>query len=818
MGRCRPPPPIEPPVEPAIERPLSRSEAFAAWILGHRARTAAGLVLATLLALAGIIDPLSFEPRLRIDPSLNEMLPEDDAARRFYEELLERFGSDDVVVVALRSPTLFSPAGFETLARVSRSIEAIDGVHHVDGLANALRIRPFEGDVEISGYLEPMPASQVEADRLRAALRADPLRAGSFVSRDGAASAILVTFERLSEEEMLARGLDLAVLEAARAAAPGMEIFLAGTPHIKATVARLLTAELTTMVPIVFLLMSALSCAFFRSLRVGLVPIAAVALGLVWTLGAMGWAGHDLNIVTTLIPPLVLALGFAYAAHVVASFQRAGAVGEQARGALAPASRAEGALARVAFPVAFTALTTAAGFLSLGTNDLAVVRGFGFFAAVSTLATFLVALTLVPLLLMRAGAGARTAAGPGAAAGADARTVAAGDAGAIPTNSTTWLDRRLDALVRFDLRHANGILVAAMLLIGGALFGATRIEVNLPVIENFGRETEIRRAYREVDRLFGGANQFYVMLRADEAGAFEDPDLLREIAALQDWLDAQPEIGGTTSVVQYVEVLNEALGSGNAGSPGGSRNPSGRRIPETAKAVAQLLLFGGNEELDVLIDRAHRTATILVRSTATETREFDILARRIDARLAELPAGLTGRTTGNAILLTRAADRISRGQALSLLLASALIGLLLIGYFRSLRLGLLALVPNVIPVVLYFGLLGLTGVTLNNATALMGSIVLGIAVDDTLHLLVEYRRALAKKGDPARALHESVRHVGRAITCTTLAVCLGLLVVGTSELRNQAEFGLLGAATLAIAWLVDLTFTPVLCARWLKSD
>ena len=817
MGRCRPPPPIEP--------PLSRSEAFAAWILGHRARTAAGLVLTTIVALAGIVDPLSLEPRLRIDPSLNEMLPEDDAARRFYEELLERFGSDDVVVVALRSPTLFSPAGLETLARASRAIEAIEGVHHVDGLANALRIRPFEGDVEISGYLEPMPASQAEADRLREALLTDPLRAGSFVSRDGAASAILVTFEHLSEEEMLARGLDLAVLEAARAAAPGMEIFLAGTPHIKATVARLLTAELTTMVPIVFLLMSALSCAFFRSLRVGLAPIAAVALGLVWTLGAMGWAGHDLNIVTTLIPPLVLALGFAYAAHVVASFQRAGAIGDRARAALAPASRAEGALARVAFPVAFTALTTAAGFLSLATNDLAVIRGFGFFAAVSSVATFMVALTLVPLLLMRTGAGAgvgaRTAAGPGAGAGADVRTIAAGDAGAIPTTSTTWLDRRLDALVRFDLRHANGILVAAMLLVGGALFGATRIEVNLPVIENFGRETEIRRAYREVDRLFGGANQFYVMLRADEAGAFEDPDRLREIAALQAWLETQPEIGGTTSVVQYVEVLNKALGSGNSGNSGNSGSsgrPPGRHIPETAKAVAQLLLFGGNEELDVLIDRAHRTATILVRSTATETREFDILARRIDARLAELPAGLTGQTTGNAILLSRAADRISRGQAMSLLLASALIGLLLIGYFRSLRLGLLALVPNVIPVVLYFGLLGLTGVTLNNATALMGSIVLGIAVDDTLHLLVEYRRALAQTGDPARALHESVRHVGRAITCTTLAVCLGLLVVGTSELRNQAEFGLLGAATLAIAWLVDLTFTPVLCARWLSSD
>lgn len=193
-----------------------------------------------------------------------------------------------------------------------------------------------------------------------------------------------------------------------------------------------------------------------------------------------------------------------------------------------------------------------------------------------------------------------------------------------------------------------------------------------------------------------------------------------------------------------------------------------------------------------------------------------MLARRIDARLEQLPDGIEGYTTGNAILLTRAADRIASGQALSLVWAGGMIGLLLVVYFRSLRLGLYALVPNMLPVLLYFGLLGATGTTLNNSTALMGSIVLGIAVDDTLHLLVEYRRALRETGDAQAALSQALVRVGRAITCTTLAVCLGLLVVGGSALRNQAEFGVLGAATLAIAWLVDVTVTPALCIRRLR--
>ena len=358
------------------------------------------------------------------------------------------------------------------------------------------------------------------------------------------------------------------------------------------------------------------------------------------------------------------------------------------------------------------------------------------------------------------------------------------------------------------MRHANTILALALGAFVLSAWSATKIEVNLPVIENFGKDTQIRQAYEEVDRLFGGANQFYVMLRADEPGAFERPDLLREVADLQTWLVAQPEIGGTTSVVQYIEVLNEAMGP--------EAVPT-RRIPDSENLIAQLLLFGANEELDVLLDRAHQVITIMVRSTATETLEFDRLARRIDGRLAELPEGITAHTTGNAILLTRAANQISRGQVISLLVAGGMIGLMLIGYFRSVRIGLYALIPNLLPVALYFGLLGLTGVTLNNSTALMGSIVLGIAVDDTLHLLVEYRRALRETDDIEAALTKALTHVGRAITCTTMAICAGLLVVGASELRNQAEFGILGAATLAIAWFVDVTVTPALCVRLLRN-
>jgi predicted RND superfamily exporter protein len=174
---------------------------------------------------------------------------------------------------------------------------------------------------------------------------------------------------------------------------------------------------------------------------------------------------------------------------------------------------------------------------------------------------------------------------------------------------------------------------------------------------------------------------------------------------------------------------------------------------------------------------------------------------RTRQRLARLPAGLQGHVTGNAVLLTRAADDISRGQVRSLSAAVVVILLILVAAFRSWRLGLVALVPNALPVVLYFGLLGASGVGLTNATALMGCIVLGIAVDDTLHLLVHYRREAACTGSRREGMAAALVAVARPVTHTSAVLCLGLLLLSRSELASQA---------------VDLTVTPALCA-WIGA-
>lgn len=751
---------------------------WASWIARHPGWVLLGVLLTSLAALAGIVDPRTGHVRLRVDPALNEMLPDDDAERRFYESLLERFGSDDNLVVTLHGPALFSREGLERVVRLTERLEALPGVQRVDSLATALRLRPVDGDLEVTTFLEDLPSAADDLEALREDVLADPLRAGSLVSRDGQTTALRVTFEPMSEEQFLAERLDRRVADAAGEEAGELEVWIAGTPRVKAEITGILMSELAAMVPAIVALMAVLSYAFFRTWWGSVAPVASVLLALLWTLGVMAWAGHALNIVTTLVPPLVLTVGFAYAIHVVAALQ---AALREAQAPPAPGQAVALSLERVAFPVVFTAFTTAAGFLSLTLNDLHVIRGFGVYSVVGVTSALAASLTATPALL----ALARPRAARRSAGGA------------------RRLDRAFDRLARFDLARRGALVGVSIVVLVVSLFFVTRIEVTTEVVGNFRADAPVRRSYEAINQHLGGANLFYVMLESPEPGAFEEPTNLRALADLQDWLSAQPEIGRTTSMVDYLRVINDGFHDGSGAHA---------RLPDSARLTAQLLLLGANDELEKLVDPSRRTATILATSTSTASGDFSRLATRIDRRLAALPPPLSGRTTGNAVLLTRAADRIALGQARSLVAACAMIGLILVLYFRSWRVGLVALIPNVLPVAVYFGALGLTGVTLNNATALMGSIVLGIAVDDTIHFIVHFRGLAGRLGDRAGAVRAALAEVGRPVTYTTIVLCLGLLVVATSDLKTQAQFGALGAFTLAVAWLADVTLTPALCS------
>jgi hypothetical protein len=242
-------------------------------------------------------------------------------------------------------------------------------------------------------------------------------------------------------------------------------------------------------------------------------------------------------------------------------------------------------------------------------------------------------------------------------------------------------------------------------------------------------------------------------------------------------------------------------------------DPAKLVIPESKALVTQLMFFGANDEIESFVDSRWQTVSILVRSRAIDSAELTALVREVEEHLATLPDHIHGRVTGNSVLINKTSDEIALGQSVSLALAFVIIYGVLCLLFMSFRVGFLALIPNVLPVLVYFGTLGFTGITLNTTTGLVACLVLGIAVDDTIHFLARFNTAAKRTADEVQGVREALWTVGRPVTYTTAALCLGFLAIATSDLQNQREFGALAAFTLAVAWLVDVVFTPALAAR-----
>jgi hypothetical protein len=255
--------------------------------------------------------------------------------------------------------------------------------------------------------------------------------------------------------------------------------------------------------------------------------------------------------------------------------------------------------------------------------------------------------------------------------------------------------------------------------------------------------------------------------------------------------------------VDHIKLINQTLHQGHS---------EFHVIPDDRQLAKQLLLFGGSEDLDAYVDNTYQMTSILVRINVDDTRAIGRLAERTRQRLEQVPYPLEARVSGNIMLMTRTVADIAAGQLLSIGVALLVVLLILSAVFTSWRIGLMALLPNLLAVGIYFGALGLLGITLSPTTSLIACIALGIAVDDTIHFLVRFNVEARASGHEETAIRRALVAVIRPVTYTSLVLALSFLVMTTSELRTQGQFGALAAFTIAVAWLMDLTLTPALSA------
>jgi hypothetical protein len=748
------------------------------WLMAHRVIGALFLVVATA---AGAW----FARGVGVDNAVDVWFVEDDPALERYRAFQKTFGNDETIVVGVEIPEgVWSPGGLALVRGLSERIAALDGIRRVLSVVTVNTITPRGAALDVrpllpasgpdgSGAAVPAEAAVAEA---RARFAADPLLQRGLVTDDGRMTAIVAQMRAMDDidrkRDEVIGGVE-EVLGAALGPA-GERWWMSGVGVVYNALNRISQAEGALFVGLSQLLIFLILLVFFRRLGPVVLSLLAVGLATVWLMGVFTAAGRAVNMVTMVLPTLVLVIGVTDAIHI-----------HRHAADLAPDADRR-ALARsigfIAVPCLFNSITVIAGFASLATSKMAVVRDLGVFASIGIAFAFVATMAVTTVALPARRVRPRPAAQDRLVAGLAERIV------------------RLTALVQRRRETVVGLTLVVTL--GGA-YGVSLLEVDTFSLGFLPDDHPTVQATRTLEARLGPFTPLEFTVATGESEGLKDPTLLRGVRAWQRALEQREDVRSTLSLADVAARVHQVL----AGGPD--------EVPADADQLWQgLELYEQDSDNDRvhLADPTYRVGRMTAAVPMLSSVGFAAL---IDdgLRLARehVPPSAQVEAAGYLPLYVTMMDYIVDSQvssfATAFLVVFGLIGLL----FRSVRMATLSIVPNVFPLFVLLGLMGVTGVRLDVATVTITAIVLGVAVDDTIQYLFRYRAELrANGGDHDAAALATARATGPAIVATTAVLCAGFLVLAAASVKSIAYFGLLSSFALAVALVGDLLVLPAI--------
>ena len=546
-------------------------------------------------------------------------------------------------------------------------------------------------------------------------------------------------------------------------------------------------------------------------------PVLCIVASMVWVVGGMTWLGIPTSQLLALSAMLVLAVGVADCVHVMSEYlyyRRAEFTHEDAM---------RKSYEKTGVPILLTTLTTMAGMGAIAFGGIGQFVVFGISSAAGVFSAFVFTLFVLPSLLelWHPNPNKGTAI-PISMAGKiwhiltlPVRLLFAvfGKIGLSWLFTAAWLPPLLARIPQSSFRFRGLIIIVFTLIFGICLYGASKVKIDSNLVDLFREGTPLRVTYEIVDTHMAGTSSMEIMMDFQEEDALSDPKVLQTIDQLQDEIESKYShlVTRTNSIADLVKSMHKTIQDGNQNF---------YTIPDDQQAVSQLLyLFNSSapEDRQALVSDDYSRSHISIQMRNAGSVEYAELLERmqqdIDAAFSQLSTKYEGQkitVTGSVALLMQLADVISNLQVKSLTIAVVIISAFLMLALGSFYGGLIAIIPNMLPSVFAFGLMGLFGIPLDTDTLMIAPLIIGIAVDDTIHFVTHYRMALAKHGDLVRAIKEAVLQVGQAVTFTTLVLGICFFMLTFSDYLGLAKVGFFGALAIFVALLCDLLFLPAL--------
>jgi len=791
-------------------------DAFSAF--GHRVTGHAWIALALSLALVGGL--ASQIPNIVMDTSTESFLYDDDPALLAYNDFRDQFGRDELVVVAIETSDVFAPDFLKKLQKLHRDLQ--DNTPYVDDITSLINARNTYGrgdDLIVEDLFETWPKTPAEFAAVRQRVLANPLFENLLLSEDQKITTIVIRANAFSSlgaggEDALAGFDDLAapsgaadtraylsdaensaLIEAVLSVTKPYEgenfkIYVAGSPVVTDVLKKSMQTNLKRFLLLAFAIIGVILLIMFRRLSGVALPLLTVIASVLGTMGMLPLTGRALTLPMQILPSFLLAVGVGASVHLLSVFFRHVQAGHGRRDSVVYALGHSGA------PIVMTSLTTAAGLASFAGAEVAPIADLGIIAALGILLSLALTLVMLPALLTLLPLKAKSS-----------------------TRAHTRharMDAILEWVAQLSVRRARSVAAVFAAAIILALIGVSQLEFSHLPFTWLAKDNPARAATDLVDLRMKGASAVEVVVDTKRENGLYDPQIMQGLDRLGRDIEtlSTPHyaVGKTLSLADIIKESNRAL-YGN--------DPAQYKIPDDRALIAQeLFLFenSGSDDLEDFVDSQFRKA----RFTAKMPWVDAIYLRNLDDELIQKFRAVLGdevdiTVTGMNALLGRTMEATIFSMVNSYVIAALVITVMMVVFIGNVRLGLISMIPNLAPILIVLGLMGWLGIKLDLFTMLIGSIAIGLAVDDTIHFMHNFRRYYQQTGTVDQAVRATLLSAGRAMLVTSVVLSLGFFIFTQSTMSNLINFGWLTGSAIILALISDFFLAPALMALIHKS-
>jgi len=770
----------------------------------------------TLIIMAVLIGAIVLQlPKLTVDISTEGFLHKTDPILLDYNTFRDQFGRDELIILAIRSPEIFEGVFLEKLKRLHEELE--DGVPYVEDITSLINARDTRGEKDeliVEDLLEHWPETAEELALVKRRALDNPLYKNLLISEDSTMTTIVIKTQAYSSA---GAGIDLLegfeesedadvantdtsgakqyltdeenseVVLAVNTIAnkykdSDFEIYVAGLSVVTHFLKQSMIQDVRRFLSLCFITVTILLFIMFRRISGVVLPLLIIIISLVSTLGLMALFKTPIKLPTQILPSFILAVSVGYSVHILSIFYQNLLKTRNKEEAIVYATGHSG------LAVVMTAATTAGGLFSFSTSEVAPIADVGIFAGTGVLIAMVYTIILLPALLAII-------------------PVKIGRTKKHQPENTSF-DRLLARIGRISTGHPYTILIISTGIIVLSVVGIMRIHFSHDVLKWLPKTNPSRIATETIDKDLRGSVNMEIIIDTETENGLYDPDILNRIESTAAYLEDLEEndvfAGKAWSLTTIIKETNRALHD---------NQKQFYTIPDNKNLIAQeLLLFenSGSDDMEDFTDSRLSKARLMVKLPFLNIVAYTGFFKEVHRHLQQMYPDVKVTVTGMSTLMFRTVTNAIASMGKSYIYALLVVTILMIILIGRVRIGLLSMVPNLAPIIATLGIMGWLTIPMNLFTMLVGNIAIGLAVDNTIHFMHNFRRYFEQSGDAKSAVMETLHTTGRAMLITSCVLSVGFFIFMFATMNNMIQFGFLTGLVIILALFADYFIAPAL--------